>query len=275
MGNMKLGLQMWSIHNVCVEKGMDEALRLSSEMGYKGFEFALGDCATLKERVGAEPAEVKKALNAYGIQAIGSHISWEQLLENPDPVLKDCTDFEVPYAAIAPVFYGDRTPFEDQRAAYKKLVEISRLFKSNGIQLQVHCAAFGFLRDYKGRYTVAGMFEECGLEYLQPEFDTAWLICSEIDPHEYLMKYKNFVDILHLKDYHAIPEHSPYVLVRHNTICDHGYGCGVGENGVQDVGDIIKTAEAAGTKWIVTELWNEPNALERAKASAELIKKYL
>ena len=119
------------------------------------------------------------------------------------------------------------------------------------------------------------MFEECSLEYLQPEFDTAWMICSEIDPHEYLAKYKGYVDILHLTEYHKIPEYSPYVLVRHNTICEENYGCGVGDDGVQDVGDIIKTAEKAGTKWIVTELWNEKNSLENARASADLIKKYL
>ena len=41
------------------------------------------------------------------------------------------------------------------------------------------------------------------------------------------------------------------------------------------MGDIIKTAEKAGTKWIVTELWNEKNSLENARSSADLIKKYL
>ena len=111
MSDMKLGLQMWSIHDVCIEKGMPEALRLIREMGYEGFEFALGDCATLEERCGAKPAEVKKALQEYGVKAIGSHISFERLLEDPDPVLKDCVEYEVPYAAIAPIFYGDSAPF--------------------------------------------------------------------------------------------------------------------------------------------------------------------
>ena len=133
MSDMKLGLQMWSIHDVCIEKGMPEALCLIREMGYEGFEFALGDCATLEERCGAKPAEVKKALQEYGVKAIGSHISFERLLEDPDPVLKDCVEYEVPYAAIAPIFYGDRTPFEEQRRLYKETVRLSRLFKENGI----------------------------------------------------------------------------------------------------------------------------------------------
>lgn len=273
--NIKLGLQMWSIHDVCVEKGMPEALRLSREMGYEGFEFALGDCATLKERCGADPAEVKAALKAYDIQAIGSHISWESLLENPDPVLNDCLLYDVPYAAIAPIFYGDRTPVDVQKKMYEKLYETAGLFKKNGIILQVHCAAFGFLKDYKDRYTVEGMFETCGLDYIQPEFDTAWMICSKIGIREYLQKYKNHVDILHLKDYKPIPDDSPYVLVRHNTICDEHYGCSVGENGVLDVKEAVDAARQSGTKWVVTELWNEKNSLENAAKSAQVIKEYL
>ncbi|MFR6332892.1 MAG: hypothetical protein ACLUOI_31730 [Eisenbergiella sp.] len=115
----------------------------------------------------------------------------------------------MPYAAIAPIFYGDRTPFEEQRRLYKETVRLSRLFKENGIQLQVHCAAFGFLKDYKGRNTVEGMFEECSLEYLQPEFDTAWMICSEIDPHEYLAKQGYGYSLEGLSQN---SEYSPYVL---------------------------------------------------------------
>lgn len=120
MSDMKLGLQMWSIHDVCIEKGMPEALCLIREMGYEGFEFALGDCATLEERCGAKPAEVKKALQEYGVKAIGSHISFERLLEDPDPVLKDCVEYEVPYAAIAPIFTETGHPLKNSAGFIRK-----------------------------------------------------------------------------------------------------------------------------------------------------------
>ncbi len=67
-----------SIHDVCI-KGMPEALRLIREMGYEGLN-SPSATVPLEERCGAKPAEVKKALQEYGVKAIGSHISFERLL---------------------------------------------------------------------------------------------------------------------------------------------------------------------------------------------------
>ena len=39
---LKIGIQMWSIHNVCKELGFAKAFELVSKMGYQGWEFALG-----------------------------------------------------------------------------------------------------------------------------------------------------------------------------------------------------------------------------------------
>ena len=48
---LKIGIQMWSIHNVCKELGFAKAFELVSKMGYQGWEFALGSSATLADRM--------------------------------------------------------------------------------------------------------------------------------------------------------------------------------------------------------------------------------
>ncbi|KIL40502.1 hypothetical protein SD70_13110 [Gordoniibacillus kamchatkensis] len=277
MGKMKLGLQMWSIHDVCMKEGICKAIEIVKELGYDGFEFAINDRGTVEELFGVKPAEVKKALQANDVKGIGYHASSRLLFENPDPILKECVELEIPYAAIGPAFYGDRTPHKKQIEIIKKVEKAAKIFKSNGVQLQVHCAAYGYLHDYKGRYTVDGMFEDVGLEYLQPEFDTAWMICGGVDPAEYLHKYKGYVDILHFKDYRPLSkdEDSEYILVRHDTVNDYHFGCAVGDSGVLDIAPIVRAAEECGTKWAVTELWNEPDSLENARISAQNLKKYL
>ena len=63
--------------------------------------------------------------------------------------------------------------------------------------------------------------------------------------------------------------------MQHNEVCDHHFGCAVGDNGVQDVGQIVDAADQCGVKWVLTELWNEPNSMENAKISADNILKYL
>lgn len=277
MTGMKLGLQMWSIHDVCLDKGIVKALEIVKELGFDGFEFALNDRGTVQDLFGLPPAEVRKALVANEVEGIGYHASSARLFENPEPIIRDCLELEVPYVAIGPVFYGDRTPHRTQVELVKKVEKAAKRLKENGIQLQVHCAAYGYLRDHKGRYTVDGMFEDVGLEYLQPEFDTAWMICGGVDPAEYLNKYRGYVDLLHFKDYRPLPaeDDSEYVLVRHDTVNDYGFGCAVGENGVLDLPSVLRAAADAGTKWAIAELWNEPESLENARISAQNMLKYL
>ncbi len=134
---------------------------------------------------------------------------------------------------------------------------------------------YGYLHDYKGRPTYQGMIEEAGIDLIQPEFDTAWMICSGNDPIELLKKYRGHVDILHFKDYHPVPYDTEYILVRHNEVCDHHRGCAVGTTAYRMWPLSWRRPRSAEPKWVLTELWNEENSLENARISAENIKKYL
>lgn len=274
---MKFAIQMWSIHDVCVEKGFSKAFELVAEMGYQGWEFALGDSPSLSARMGREIdlEEVKRAAEKNGIELLGCHVSLDRLREDAPSIINECRALGLSYAAIGPCFYADRTPYSDQKQAYEDVRRFAKMFQEAGIQFQVHCSALGYLRDYKGRRTIDGMIEECGIDLLQPEFDTAWMIVGGVIPAVYLEKYKGHVDILHFKDFHPPMEDSDYILVRHNEICDHHRGCAVGNDGIQELGTIISAARACGTKWLMTELWNEENSLENARISIENLKKHL
>ena len=274
---LKIGIQMWSIHNVCKELGFAKAFELVSKMGYQGWEFALGSSATLADRMERpnDLQEVKQAAAENGIELLGCHVSTERLLEDPEPVIAECRELGLSYAAVGPCFYADRTPFDEQKKCYENTKRFAQMFRDAGIQFQVHGSAFGYLRDYRGRRTIDGMLEECGLDLLQPEFDTAWMIVGGVIPAVYLDKYKGHVDILHFKDFQPPMEDSDYILVRHNEICDNHRGCAVGDHGIQDIGTIIPAARACGTKWLMTELWNEPESLKNAEISIENLKKYL
>ncbi len=272
---MKTAIQMWSINDVCMKEGLPQAFQLVRDMGYEGFEFALGGSATLQEKCGMDPEAVRDAAQAAGLALIGTHLSLGRLLEDPQPLLTECLALGLPYAAIGPAFEGDRTPFARQKELYAAVKEVAKLFHHNGIQLQVHCSAYGYLRDYRGRRVVDGMFEEAGLDLLQPEFDTAWMICGGVIPTVYLEKYAGYVDLLHFKDFHPPMEDSDYILVRHNQVVDYHRGCPVGENGIQDLPSILAAAEKAGTKWVITELWNEADSLENAEISLRNLRRHL
>lgn len=273
---MDLGLQMWSVHDVCVKEGFEAVMKQIKPMGYNGFEFAINSGATLSDRVGypVDPKELKRMMDHYGVKPIGSHIDLNALLTQTDAVLKECLALELPYVATGPSFEGDRMPKPDQIARNERIAKAAKLLKEYGIKLQVHCAAYGWMKDYQGRLTSEGMIEDAGgLAYLEPELDLAWLVCAGLDPAEYLKKYRGNLGIVHFKDFRALPEWSKYILVRHNTICEHGYGCAVGD-GVLDLETLVPAARDNGVQWIVTELWNEPDSLENARRSAQQLQRY-
>ena len=279
MKDMKLGIQMWSIYDVCMREGFPKVFELLHDMGYQGMEFCLNSDATLRAKFDGniDLREVIHAARDNDIKLIGTHLSMERLLEDPAPILDECLELGLPCAAIGPAFYADRTPIRDQQEMYGHVVRFAQMFKQAGIQLQVHCSAFGYLRDYRGRRVVDAMFEEAGLENLQPEFDTAWMICGGVIPTEYLKKYRDYVDYLHFKDFHPPLEDSDYILVRHNAVADHYMerGTAVGLDGIQDLGAIISTARECSTKWLIVELWNEPDSLENAEISINNLKAHM
>lgn len=275
---MDLGLQMWSVHDHCVNDGFEAVMKKIKPMGYNGFEFAINSGATLSERVGypVDPKELKRIMDHYDVKPIGCHIDLNALLREPETVLRECLALELPYVGVGPSFEGDRTPKPDQIEKNRRIAKAAKLLKENGIKLQVHCAAYGWMRDYQGRLTSEGMIEDAGgLEYLEPELDMAWVLCGGLDPLVMLERYKGHAGIVHLKDFHPLPEWSEYILVRHNTICDHHYGCAVGDNGSLNLSEVIPAAKETGVQWVVTELWNEKNSMENAKISAENILKYM
>ena len=52
-------------------------------MGYEGLEFALGGSATLSDRCGypVDPKELKKMMEAYGVEPLGSHIAFGEFMK--------------------------------------------------------------------------------------------------------------------------------------------------------------------------------------------------
>ena len=273
---MRLGLQMWSIFDVVMEKGFAAAMREVRKIGYEGIEFAMHGNPTVSALTGIAPRDLKAMLDDAGIVPIGHHLPEPKVvLDNWSSVVEEIQTLGVPYSGIGPAFYGDRTPFSDQKETYALYANLCGMLRDAGTQPVVHGSAYGFLLDYKGRHVIEGMLEEIGLDLLQPEFDTAWMIIGRVDPVEYIHKYANHVDLLHLKDFHPPIEESDYLMVRHNTVADHGRGTAVGEDGVQDVGQIVRAAGESGVKWLITELWNEPNSMENAAKSLENISRYL
>jgi len=269
---MRFGIQDCSLRPVREKYGLFGSFAALSKAGFEGIEFAVWD-KTLKEMHHVEAAEIRRAMDDAGMTSIGIHVDLDRLDTDPGTTIEECHVLDIKYAAVCPAFYGDRTPFNEQKRIYEKVVRVARMMKENGIQFQVHCAALGYLTDYQGRCVCEGMIEEAGPDLLQAEFDTAWMMCGGVDPAGYIRKYAGYVDLIHMKDFKCMPE-TPYILVRHNTVVDEQLGCAVGE-GMLDVPGVIKAAGESGTKWLIGEFWDGDGVMDEACRSLANMKKYV
>ena len=271
---MKMGIQMWSIHDECMRRGVDETMRIVSDMGYTGFEFAVHEYATVEQLWGERPEKIAETMARYGVQPLGIHLNWDLFSADPMTVIRECRILGLPYLGLGHLYYPDREPAERQMAIHKRLGELSRIAADNGMKMLLHVSATGYCRDYKGRYSFEGMLEDVGEEWIQPEFDTAWMVVGGVDPEAYIRKYAGRVDVLHLKEFTGPLEQTEDVMKRHDAITIDR-ACAIGASGSQNTPGIIETARESGTKWILTELWNEENALENALQSARYIRPLL
>ncbi|MCD7995331.1 MAG: sugar phosphate isomerase/epimerase [Clostridia bacterium] len=274
---MNLGIQMWSVHDHCVEKGFEEVFRIVKEMGYTGFEYALGGDITLKDRCGIDARTASEAAGKMDMKILGCHMPVDKVLSMPEEVLKECQALELPYVGIGSPFKADRTSFENQKKIQQQLGRAARFFKENGVQMQIHCGVSEFLYDYEDKYVVDGLMDAVGAEYLQPEFDTQWLMCCGVDIESMFKKYKGHIDVVHLKDSLDIENKYRYLMAKYDEICDrfNEEGFAVGNHGMLDLQKAVASAGENGAKWLVVELWNEKNSLEHAEISAENIRKYM
>lgn len=271
---MKLGLQMWSIHDVCMRLGVEKTMQTISQMGYRGFEFAVHQYETLEQLWGERPERVAEIMGSYGVEPVGIHLNWDLFSKNPMPAIEESKKLGLSYIGLGQLFYPDRVPHDVQRAIHARLKEVSQMVSDHGMKMVLHVSAASYCRDFLGRYSFEGMLEDVGLDLIQPEFDTAWMLVGGVDPEAYIRKYAGKLDILHMKEFTGPMENSDYIMVRHNAVT-MDRGCAVGASGSQNVCGIIEEARKAGTKWIVTELWNEPDSIDHARESAQTILKYL
>ena len=181
----KLAVQLYTVRE---EAGKDfiGTLEKIAALGYEGVEFAgFFDI----------PANVlKNQLDRLGLTPVGSHTSIEQLVDHLDEVITynktiGNSNIVCPWSEVK-----DEESLELLVAQLKKVVQ--RLQDEDMILLyHNHDHEFKKIGE---NYLLDLLFEKC--EGLYAEVDTYWVHHAGVDVIEYLMKYKDRVKLIHLKD---------------------------------------------------------------------------
>jgi len=269
MKNFKVGLQLFSVRGG-LARDVEGTLKAVKDMGYDYLEFA--------GYYDMEASELKKILDKYGLVAISTHDTYEKVLENPEKKKEDMKTLGVKYYAQPWMGLEKHKGSEDYEQVVSDYKKVGTILNENGIKFLYHNHSHEFTR-VDNKFVFEWIVEDVGEELLLPEIDVCWVHYAGYKPEDYILKYKNQLPILHLKDFvcenidGAVYTDEISDTPKYPDMEAVGFkGVPVG-HGVQDVPAILKAAEEAGTEYIIVEdEVKGMDCLEAVKLSREYLK---
>lgn len=266
---MAIALQAFSLRDECKEDFFGTLKKIKS-MGYDAVELA-----GLYDK---SPKEIKEFLEDIDLIPCSAHVGFNDLLN--DEVLDMYSEISVEYIVIPgtpfPAFTDD---INMVYGAADKLADIGKRCKSRNLKLALHNHTAEFVQ-YDGVRALDILTRKVGLDYLEPEFDTAWVNSAGEDPAELVKQYSGYTSVIHIKDFIGRREDrflpwayrdSDETTIPKLTLMPLG-------EGVMDIPNLIAECKKSGTKWYIIEQ-DDPTPgktpLECAEISIGYLKKVI
>lgn len=226
---MNYGIQMYSLRDI-TKDDLAGALKKVAEIGYKMVEFA--------GFFGHSAEDVKAMLDEYGLICCSTHSSLADLDNNFAEVVKyhkiiGNENYIIPGA-----------PWDTKEgldSTIEKLNKYQPMLAAEGITLAYHNHHGEFLPNKDGQIAHAEMEARTNVNF---QIDTYWAFCGDRDPVETIVRLKDRVKTIHLKD---------------GTKDRHGLGLGEGECPVKA---IRAKAIELGMRMVVESEGCDPTGIE-------------
>ena len=262
---LPIAIQLYSLRNT-VPNDVECTLTALKEMGYDGVEFA--------GLYGKSPQELRAICERVGIVPISSHISFPNIYDELDKHIAESVALGVKYVAISYLHRDCHKGGEQHEGVYDKLKQISARFKENGIKLLYHNHSFEMC-EFEGKRLYEWLFEAMTEDELQPELDTGWIEVEVGEAEQYIRKFKDRCDLVHVKSYYGKDGYDELVHSPDEIKPRDKYDFCNFKKGRLDVGAIVRASEESGTKWLIVEQ-DRPDPdiseLESARINIEVLK---
>ncbi len=270
MKKFPVALQLYSVRDR-MAKDFEGTLKAVSEMGYEGVEFA--------GLFGKGAAEVKELLAKYHLVPVSAHIPLSEMLADPEGTFETYKEIGCKYAAVPYLGTADRPGSEGYDKTVEKVKGLTEKSAQYGIQMMYHNHDFEFVRLENGKYGFDDLYDR--IPGLCAEIDTCWVNVAGENPADYVKKYTGRIPVVHLKDF-VMPGKKPahlYALIglkdEEEKSDSEAFSFRPVGYGAQNMPEILKAAEEAGSLWVVVEQ-DEPSmgkdSLECARMSIEYLK---
>lgn len=272
MSRFKLGIQLFSLRDE-MEKDMDATLKKVAEMGY--------DCVEFAGYFDHTAEDVKAMCDKYGLEPVSTHQRYNVFFDDPVNSINYIKTLGLKYCAI---------PWVDPelwKTDYDKIIDdikkVGKLMKDVGIQLLYHNHDFELSIKHNGKFVLDSMYEDVPSDLLCPQLDVCWVHYAGQNPVEYIKKYGDVEEVLHLKDFeckklaggpvYGLIDDSGKVGDRRDRESD-GFEFRAIGYGRQDIKSIMKAAEDTKIKYVIVEQDRhyENTCFEDAKLSIDYLR---
>lgn len=271
MNNMKIGLQLYSIRDK-MENDLDYALGKVKEIGYDYVEFA-GYFDRSAEQITA-------ILEKYDLKCISVHQGLDFYQQKGQQAIEYVKALGAEYSVIP--WYDAKTLKNNFSQTMDFFAEYGKMLYDGGLKMLYHNHDFEFDK-LDGEFIIDKMYSTVDQKYLNPEFDTCWIKYAGSEPVEYLKKYRDRINIVHIKDFWAnkLANGPVYALIDNegNPISNtssqqRDFEFRPVGSGIQDVKAIMDTCKDIGVDYVIVEQdeWYDRDSLQDAKKSRDFLK---
>lgn len=237
---MKTAINLYTVREL--DDSMPTLLERVADAGYDGVQFS-GDLR------GSSPEEVAATLSALDLEVTGIHVD-VAALENDLAATHDryAEIFGAP-SGVVPWF--DREHFADPAAldaTVDRLDALTTAAAEYDWPLHYHNHDHEFQR-VDGNYAIDELLD--GVPDLGFEIDVGWVATAGADPREYVERYADRIEMVHMKD----------------MATDSGEFREIGQGDV-DMGACADAARAAGAEWLIYEHDDPDDPVESIKTGA-------
>ena len=242
---LPIALQLYSVRDE-MEKDVVGTLKKVADIGYKGVEFA--------GFWNLSATQLKKALDDFGLTAVGSHTDIKLLSGNLDEVVEYNLTIGNKYVVCPFNRYESKKDYIEASKLYN---EIGEKLRAGGLKFLYHNHDFE-LKKYDGEYGLDILFKGVKTGNMEAEIDSGWVFYAGVDPVAYVKSYTGRCPLIHIKDFTSIDGRNYTEIGK----------------GIVDVKAIAEAAADAGTKWLIVEQ-DETSipTLESVRISFENLKK--
>lgn len=268
MNKKPVALQLYTVRDE-MEKDFVGTLKTVKAFGYDGVEFAGIFNYTAED--------VKKMCREIGLVPVSAHLDFFTLRDHPK-VLETYAAIGCKYIVIAWIPEEYLPTREKYKEFHDGILNISAAAKKLGLTLCYHNHDYEF-KTADGERLLTLLYKDIPEGVLETQLDTCWVNIGGENPAKYLRRFTGRAPTVHLKDFTGSRCENMYGLIGENEKADKKttdvFELRPVGKGLQDISEILKAADDAGSLWIIVEQ-DEPSMgltpLECAKTSIDYLK---